>query len=122
MSVNKLTGKLPKHVCRLPKLQVLPLYNNSLTGDFGSVGEVGDFNHVVAAFSHEQTVGVKFKNVMCIDLSYFLEGNIPEGIPGPPSVSIIDLSYNFLNGSITKSIGILSSASPNSMCSSPSPD
>ncbi|KAK6257152.1 hypothetical protein QUC31_000611 [Theobroma cacao] len=80
MSVNQLSGSIPVSICRLPKLRVLQLYNNSLTGEIPGV----------IANSTTLTMLSLYAN--------FLSGQLPQNLGQLSSMIVLDLSENNLTG------------------------
>uniref|UniRef100_A0A7C8ZFQ3 Receptor protein-tyrosine kinase n=1 Tax=Opuntia streptacantha TaxID=393608 RepID=A0A7C8ZFQ3_OPUST len=124
MSVNLLSGKISDPICCLPKLQVLQLYNNSLTGEIPTI--LGDPSTIIAldksenrlsgelspdicrggkllyllAFSNQLTGEIphsycNYASLICFQISNNqLVGLIPPAIIGLPGANIIDLAFN----------------------------
>ncbi|KAJ7958861.1 Receptor-like protein kinase [Quillaja saponaria] len=107
---NLLAGEVPKNLGQSSPMVVLDLSENHLSGPLPTkVCNRGNLLYYLLLdnmFSEELP---DYSN--CTSLIRFrvsnnhLEGSIPEGFLGLPHVSIIDLSYNNLTGTIANTIG-----------------
>ncbi|KAH7292324.1 hypothetical protein KP509_29G061800 [Ceratopteris richardii] len=88
LSANKLTGSIPASFSNLTQLRILDLSTNALSGDFAI--------DVVCSMPSLQILSMSYNN---------LTGKLPaEGLTGCGSLSILDLSANYISGVIPDSI------------------
>lgn len=108
---NFLTGEVPRNLGYSSPLVVLDLSENRFSGPLPTEvcngGKLLYFLVLENLFSGEipESYGIKCQSLIRFRVSSNrLEGKIPEGILGFPHVSIIDLGYNNLSGTISSSI------------------
>ncbi|KAH7690707.1 Non-specific serine/threonine protein kinase protein [Dioscorea alata] len=105
ISSNKITGSIPKTLCKLNYLQILDLSHNMIEGVVPDCWNLSDFFWVMD-LSHNNLSGIIPASISSTNLRFLylsnnaFFGELPVSFKNCTSLSVLDLGYNNISGSI----------------------